>query len=76
MTDNVEMWTIVRNPADLPGVAYSARLWLIEPGGLSTATDRLLTAPTLDQLRAMLPPGLYRLDRFADDEAAIVETWL
>jgi hypothetical protein len=34
-----------------------------------------LEAPTLDQLRALLPKGLARTDRLPDDDPHVVETW-
>jgi len=41
-----------------------------------SATEEIITAKTLDELRAQLPPGLYRLDRMPNDDAQIVEVWL
>jgi hypothetical protein len=34
-----------------------------------------LEAPTLEELRALLPPGLTRADRLPDDPPVVVETW-
>lgn len=34
-----------------------------------------LEAPTLDQLRALLPAGLTRTDRLPDDDPVVIETW-
>lgn len=33
-------------------------------------------ADTLEEARGAVPPGMYRLNRFPDDEAQIVETWI
>jgi hypothetical protein len=75
MNDVLRMWVITREPADLPGVRFAARLWEIGPK-LSEPTAILLTAPRLDIIRECLPPGLYCLDRAPDDDPAIVEVWL
>jgi hypothetical protein len=34
-----------------------------------------LEAPTLEQLRALLPKGLTRTDRLPDDDPHVIETW-
>jgi hypothetical protein len=39
-------------------------------------TEIVLGAASLDELRAMLPPGLRRLPRELGDEEQIVETWI
>jgi hypothetical protein len=39
-------------------------------------TETVLRAASLDELRAMLPPGLRRLPREPGDEEQIVETWI
>jgi hypothetical protein len=72
---DLEMWTITHRPRDLPGIEYAARLHLVRAGEIQT-TDRLLTAASLEALRDALPPGLFRLHRFPEDDDAIVETWL
>jgi hypothetical protein len=71
----LRMWVITREPRDLPGVAFAARLWEIGPGH-SKPTPALLTGSDLDSIRACLPGGLYRLNRFDGDDPAIVEVWL
>lgn len=75
MNDVLRMWVVTREPADLPGVRFAARLWEIGPK-LSEPTAILLTAPSLDIIRECLPPDLYCLDRAAEDDPAIVEVWL
>lgn len=39
------------------------------------ASARYLIADTLEDLRRLLPAGLFRMDRDRDDEPVIVETW-
>jgi hypothetical protein len=68
--------TIYERPVDFPD-EYVARLWLIRRGTEAPVmTAIVLRAASLDELRAMLPPGLRRLPREPDDEVQIVETWI
>jgi hypothetical protein len=69
------IWTVTRDPTDLPGVAFAARLHIVEGGG-SYPTHQLVTGQTLDDVRSQLPPGLYCLGRDPADDAAIVESWI
>jgi hypothetical protein len=40
------------------------------------ANEEYVTADTLDEIRKHIPPGLYCLPRYADDDANIVFVWL
>jgi hypothetical protein len=64
------IWTVYDSPSDYPG-QFVARLYARDRG-----TNLALTAATLDQLRAMLPPGLSCIARSPDDDPVIVESWL
>ena len=60
MTD-LAMWTVYDHPKDYPD-HFIARKWLVgskraEP----EATDEVIARPTLHEVRALLPPGLYCL---------------
>jgi len=68
--DKLAIWVVYQNPRDRPGKCI-ARKWLNDQ-----PTDEVLVAATLDELRAMLPPGLTRLGRRMEDDPVIVETWL
>jgi len=73
---NLEMWTIYDHPKDYPD-HFVARKWLI--GSKRTrpeATDELIVRSTLNEVRSLLPPGLYCLARNEGDDPVIVETWL
>lgn len=62
------MWTVYNPTAsDHPG-RWSARLWASLPR--PQATDRLIVRNTLDEVRALLPPGLACITR------SPAETWL
>lgn len=71
----LEIWTVTRRPLDMPGVEYAARCHVIEAGG-SRPTDRVVTAATLVEIRAAIPPFLHCLPRDPNDDPAIVESWI
>jgi hypothetical protein len=66
------MWVIYDKPLDYP-TQFVARLW---DAMTSKPTATFMIAPSLDDLRLMLPPDLHRLDRMAQDDPCIVEVWL
>jgi hypothetical protein len=70
----LHMWTVYDHPSDYPD-GYIARLFIIDSRN-PRATSVSVTAPTLEEVRKLLPPGLYRLHRSPEDEPQIVETWL
>jgi hypothetical protein len=70
MSGTLQMWTIYYNPLDHPG-KFVVRRWV----GLVPSNTYVL-APTLEMARAHIPPGLYCLGRYAEDEVQIVETWI
>lgn len=70
----LEIWTVYEHPRDYPD-KYVARKSLAthpEP----TRTDDMFTADSLNEVRALLPPGLYCFHRSPEDDPAIVEIWL
>lgn len=68
--NRLHIWTVYQNTRDYPG-QFVARRWLND-----SPTDTLLTAPSLLELRGLLPPDLYRLPRAPEDDPCIVEVWL
>ena len=68
------LYTIYEHPTDYPD-GYVVRRWLVEAGAPPTPLGAH-RAPTLDAVRALLPPGLARLPRELEDDPVIVETWL
>jgi hypothetical protein len=71
----IPLWTIVRCPPDHPDhfVARQIELYLC---GTLRVTGAVHCALTLTAVRAMLPPGLRRLDRDPADAPHIVESWI
>ena len=70
----MSQWVIYRHPRGYPG-KYVMRRWGILAGKI-VATDEMALADTLEEIRASVPPGLYRLERFEDDDPCILEVWL
>lgn len=66
------IWTVHVDPEH-----YSARYVAIPaaPDHTSRKLPVALMSDTLDGLRAMLPPGLTRLERHPLDDATVVESW-
>lgn len=69
-TPAIPLWVVYDHPRDIPQY-FVARMWLTD-----RATEVCLTADTLDELRAKLPPNLYPMPRHVNDDPAIVEIWL
>lgn len=69
----MNMWTIYFSPKDAPG-RYVVRRWHIGVG-VATAHEAHISE-TLEGVRGVVPPGMYRLERHADDDPVIVEVWL
>lgn len=64
------LWVIYDHPRDYP-CQWVARKW-----NYDKPTDEVLGADTLEQLREMLPPGLFGLRSSVDDDPCIREIWL
>lgn len=70
----LSQWVIYNSPRDYPG-KFVVRRWEIRPG-IPIPTSDVGTADTLEEIRRMIPSGLYRLPRFDEDEPQIVEVWI
>lgn len=71
--DDLTIWTIYDRPADFPE-GFVVRPWTVTRGGV--VPGGAYVAPSLEDARAAVPAGLFRMDRAPDDDARIVETWL
>lgn len=72
----LHMWTIYDHPKDYPD-HFIARKWSVgtkkdEP----EATDEIIARATLDEVRSVLPLGLYCIGRKPEDDPCIVEVWI
>lgn len=80
MTDEVlSTWTIYNHPPDAPN-SIVLRRWSVVRGSTEPVPDdRAALFDTVEEARDWLDrfhPGLYRMERQADDDPTIVETWL
>jgi hypothetical protein len=66
--DETLVWTVYGSPNK-----FVARPCMTMDG--VTPMPVHLEAPTLEELRALLPPGLTRTDRLPDDPPIVIETW-
>lgn len=74
MSAELAMWVIYERPIDYPD-DFVLRRHVVGPGTV-TPDARMYCAPTLDEIRLMLPSGLVCIGRSESDEPQIVETWL
>ncbi len=70
----LSQWVIYAHPRDYPD-KYVMRRWNIY-GDAMVPSDEMALADTLVEIRKCVPWGLFRLERFEDDDACIVEVWL
>jgi hypothetical protein len=70
----LSQWVIYAHPRDYPD-KYVMRRWDIS-GSVMIATDETAFANTLAEIRECVPQGLFRLERFENDDPCIVEVWL
>lgn len=72
----MQFWVVYDHPTDMPDF-FVARRWDVLKGkAMPVATDQVFTAGTLQEVRSLIPPGLYRLPRWEADDDKIVEVWL
>lgn len=73
--DDLEIWTVCKNPSDFPGM-FTARRWFIRPGE-QVADPAVIVAPEIDSIRkAMMAAGKYCLPRQKCDPPVVVECWI
>ena len=66
----LDVWIVYDSPSDYQGKFVARRFEIKKP------TSDVLVADTLPGLRALLPPGLVRLERTQHDQEHIVEVWV
>lgn len=71
----LEVWVIYDHPRDYPD-KFVLRKQTVFGTGEIVPNEKCHTANTLEEVRKFLPEGLCRLDRFAADDPAILETWI
>jgi len=69
------LYTVYGSPRDYPG-EFVVRRSVVAGGAVKIDPELFARAPTLDAVRALLPPHLYPLPRQPGDDPVIVEVWL
>ena len=73
-SEPLRMWVVYDHPLDFPD-CFVAREWIAL--SFPIATDNVLTAPTLDALRALIPPAADRwIPRDQFDDPRILGVYL
>jgi hypothetical protein len=74
--DTLSIWSVYHSPLDYPS-QWVARRFLVG-GGLADPqpTTDMFVADSLEEVRALLPPGLTRIPRSPIDHPVVVESWL
>lgn len=72
--NTLSIWVITCNPSDYPD-SWVARRCEIGCGTVRPTAEHFVH-DTLDQARAAVPPGMWRLPRHATDDPVIVESWI
>lgn len=73
--DALAIWTVYAGPLDYPD-HFVARKFLVGCHNQAIATNDMFVADTIEEVRALLPPGLTRMARTPSDDVRIVESWL
>ncbi len=68
------MFVIYKHPLDFPSHYVVRRCRVAE--GVTEMDRGAHLAKTAEEARTLVPPGLYRLPRFHDDDPAVLEVWL
>lgn len=76
----IPFWVVQGMLPDYPRV-FVARAWAANAHGSGSTVDArtynaVLLGPTVATLRALLPPGMLRVERAMDDDWTIVERWV
>ncbi len=75
--NNLEVWTIYKSPADTHYAARRHDVGRKDGQPIIVATEHVITAPTLDELRTIMQNhGRVYMPRHPDDNPEIVESWI
>ena len=70
----MSIFVIYKNPSDYPN-EFVVRVWVV--AGIVVPLQRpLVVVDTIEQARAAMPDGLFKMDRQDDDDPCIVEAWM
>lgn len=69
------MWVVYDSPTDYP-CQYVARRFVVVAGKEDPViTQDMRVSGSLDGVRRQIPPGLFRMPRFSNDDPCVVEVW-
>lgn len=74
MSDGLPMWVIYERPRDFPE-HFVVRRWRVN-GPVIFVDQMAQLAGDIEAARALVPPGLYRLPPYEEDDPVIREVWL
>jgi hypothetical protein len=74
-TEDLIVYTIYCHPLDYPE-GYTVTRWRVTGGHEPEPVGTWHAANSLDAARALVPPGLHRMERDPNDDDVIVESWL
>lgn len=66
----LELWVIYKDPLDVPG-KFVLRKWIYDK-----PTKTMHIKDTLEEIRAIVPPGLFNIGRSPGDDPKILEVWI
>lgn len=66
---------VYEHPEDFPE-SYVARVYFVNKGRSWPSQEIFIVKDTLDEVRAAIPPGMFRMKRSSEDDPCIVETYL
>lgn len=75
---NSMVWPLVavyEHPKDFPE-SYVARVYFVNKGRSWPSQEIFIVKDTLEEVRAVIPPGMFRMKRSSEDDPCIVETYL
>jgi hypothetical protein len=71
----MSVFVIYEKPKDYPQ-GYVVRRWEVAMGSMEAQAMESARVATIEEARALIPEGLFRMDRALEDEPQIVETWI
>lgn len=77
MIENGRLWVLViyDHPKDFPD-EFVCRRQCVDGDRLLIEKELFARGPTLESVRAQIPPGEFCIPRSPEDDPVIVETWL
>lgn len=74
MNRGLPIWKIYERPPDAPD-GFVVRRWMMEDG-VVTADSVSFQTRTLEEARALVPPGLFLMPQYEGEEPCVREVWL